>query len=455
MTTREDPIFRLRDAYLRSAKAPMPENLVVVNQEFIQLIRHAAANSAYWREILPDDLFSGHELAIYENLSLFPIQTRIDIQNTFSKAKIYIPNSQDSDYTISTTSGTTGNPVQVLKYLPTYRAEYEAANLVEWRWFRRDIGKTLIRLRPNIEQDRKYEWGDLAYGLGAPGDSYELLSNGRNLDDVVEKLLSLKPAYLVAAPGQLVLLAKELMRINRKLESLEQLLTVGETVEDWHLKLFHDVYGAAVVDRYSSEEFGFIAIQCPRANHLHTVMPSVFVEILNEEDNPCQIGEPGRLVITGLHSFAMPLIRYEIGDLAVWGESTNCGITWPIIDKIIGRTRDLRPLPDGNVFLRNFSGADFRQFPEIRDFQVILLDDAIVVVVALADDLKPSQIEAIELGIADILRLDLPVKILVSERFPILSSLKRQNLVRLSMEFNEELSAIHILELLEAGQGEF
>jgi phenylacetate-CoA ligase len=67
--------------------------------------------------------------------------------------------------------------------------------------------------------------------------------------------------------------------------------------------------GSKIIDRYSCEETGYIALQCPRHNHLHVISPVTILEIIDESGNPCPPGKPGRVLVTGMQSFAMPLIR--------------------------------------------------------------------------------------------------------------------------------------------------
>tara|TARA_R100001039_G_C1850520_1_gene110742 strand:+ start:3369 stop:3659 length:291 start_codon:yes stop_codon:yes gene_type:complete len=87
---------------------------------------------------------------------------------------------------------------------------------------------------------------------------------------------------------------------------------------------------------------------------------TVIVEILDDHHQPCPPGVPGRVVVTSLHSFAMPIIRYELGDLAEWGPPCACGLTWPVIAALRGRVRRRVRLPDGSSRVMPFLGAGKR-----------------------------------------------------------------------------------------------
>jgi phenylacetate-CoA ligase len=88
-------------------------------------------------------------------------------------------------------------------------------------------------------------------------------------------------------------------------------------------------------------------LQCPHSENYHVQSENLLVEILDEAGQPCRPGETGRVVITTLHNFATPLIRYEIGDYAEVGEACACGRGLPVLKRIMGRYRNLLTLPDG------------------------------------------------------------------------------------------------------------
>ena len=127
--------------------------------------------------------------------------------------------------------------------------------------------------------------------------------------------------------------------------------------------------GVPVVDVYSGAEVGYIALQCPESENLHIQSESVFVEVLDENGNACQPGEVGAVVITPLHNFAMPLLRYSIGDFAEVGRC-SCGRTLPVLRRIMGCTRSMVRLPNGDEFYASFQDL-LTGFDMIRQFQIL------------------------------------------------------------------------------------
>jgi phenylacetate-coenzyme A ligase PaaK-like adenylate-forming protein len=66
---------------------------------------------------------------------------------------------------------------------------------------------------------------------------------------------------------------------------------------------------------------------------------SVLLEIVDDAGRACAPGRAGRVVVTSLHNFATPLIRYELGDLAEFGAPCACGRSLPVISRVLGRSR--------------------------------------------------------------------------------------------------------------------
>src|SRR3546814_5152572 len=83
--------------------------------------------------------------------------------------------------------------------------------------------------------------------------------------------------------------------------------------------LAREVWGLKIVDMYSTQEIGYLAFQCPQHDHYHVQAEAALVEVLNEAGESCRPGEIGQVVTTPLLNFAMPMIRYAVGDLAEVG----------------------------------------------------------------------------------------------------------------------------------------
>jgi phenylacetate-CoA ligase len=132
--------------------------------------------------------------------------------------------------------------------------------------------------------------------------------------------------------------------------ALVGVITGAETLLDSDRQLFKAVFGCPVLDRYSANELGVISHECSDYKTHHINLATHKVELLRLDSNePVEVGEVGRVIITDLFSHAMPLIRYDTGDLAIWGGSCKCGLDTPTFERIRGRVVELIYDPEGNT----------------------------------------------------------------------------------------------------------
>jgi phenylacetate-CoA ligase len=107
-------------------------------------------------------------------------------------------------------------------------------------------------------------------------------------------------------------------------------------------------FGCPVIDSYGATEIGYIAFQCPGGSGYHVAAESVLVELLDNDDMPVKAGEVGRVVLTSLYNYAMPFLRYAIGDYAIAAAGPcPCGRTLPRLAGIAGRQRSVFTFADG------------------------------------------------------------------------------------------------------------
>jgi phenylacetate-CoA ligase len=128
-----------------------------------------------------------------------------------------------------------------------------------------------------------------------------------------------------------------------------------------------------VFDTYGCTEGLMMAGQCEQGAY-HIMTPHVCLELLDDEDRPVPPGRMGRVVVTRLDNFSMPLIRYALGDLAEAADSATrctCGRQFPILARVIGRETDVVKTPSGKQMIVHFFTGIMEHFHEIRQFRVI------------------------------------------------------------------------------------
>jgi len=183
------------------------------------------------------------------------------------------------------------------------------------------------------------------------------------------------PDYLLTHPSNLAALARRSLERKIALPRLRQVRTFGEMLRPDLRELCKMAWNVTLADIYSAEEVGYVALQCPLGEHYHVQAENLLVEILDDDNRPCSPGEIGHVVVTTLHNFAMPLIRYRLRDQAEVGEPCSCGRGLPVLRRIVGRQRNMLHLPDGRQHWPSFPGMEWRKIvPQLQQFQLVQQD---------------------------------------------------------------------------------
>lgn len=307
-----------------------------------------------------------------------PILTRDQVQlSGDALVSQNIPDTHGAQY-IDNTSGSTGKAVKVIATDFT-RLFYNALMLREHNWLQRDFSKMLVSIRWAKRGYAEAPNGIFQSTWGPPINDYYVtgpsvfINVASQTSDQISALLTYKPFYLFSYPSQLQALAEYCITYQIAMPFLFEVRSTGETFTDACLKSIKKAWPhVKITDIYSSVEIGIIAQQCPEYGAYHVNAENVLLEIVDENNQACDMGKPGRVLATTLLNYAKPFIRYEIGDYAEWGGSCSCGRGLPVIKKIHGRKRNRIVYPNGTSgFPYLGEREEYRQIVTVQKFQFI------------------------------------------------------------------------------------
>ena len=188
--------------------------------------------------------------------------------------------------------------------------------------------------------------GRLRNALGFFRD--ERLDGLADASTMVAEIAHRRPDVVHAYPSILSAIADEIVRAGTRDLGLRMVTCGGETLDPPGRRKLEDAFRVPIADLYGAHEFNLVAWQCPAGHGFHVCDDNVVVEILGEDGAPVPVGATGEVVVTGLHGYTMPFVRYRLGDLAVRGPDTcPCGAPWSTLSAIQGRTGDILRLPGG------------------------------------------------------------------------------------------------------------
>ncbi|MGD9881178.1 MAG: phenylacetate--CoA ligase family protein [Reyranella sp.] len=343
-----------------------------------RLVAHAASHVPYYRDrLMPLAGVEGE--AFWQAWQRLPLLTRADVQGAGDDLLSRSIPEGHGELAEFFTSGSTGRPVRALR-TELAQLYWNAVTVRDHLWHGRDLSGKLAAIRDSTPgkalypQGRRLErWGFSTAEIFATGPCVTL-NILTATEDQLAWLVRERPDYLITHPTILDRLLRASARTGTKPDGLKQILTISEVLPPGLRELCRQVWGLSIADTYSSREIGYLALQCPQAEHYHLQSETVLVEILDERGRPCAPGEVGRVVATPLHNLAMPLLRYELGDYAEVGEACGCGRGLPVVRRILGRRQNMLRLPDGGERWPLLSSSDIGRLlalTPIRRYQFV------------------------------------------------------------------------------------
>ena len=152
---------------------------------------------------------------------------------------------------------------------------------------------------------------------------------------------------------------------------LKSVICGAEMLTKDYRKTIEESFSCHAYNMYGCWEFGPLAWECPE-HSLHVNTNSVIMEIVDSNGRPKKSGV-GEVVLTSLRNTSMPLIRYNIGDLASWGNECSCGRSLPVLKSIEGRCDDMLTLPSGRKITPMTILVEYRGeiYKGISEYQII------------------------------------------------------------------------------------
>lgn len=301
----------------------------------------------------------------YDWLSQFPVLTKDQLR---SHPEALLTNSTINLIKYSS-SGSTGLQTSV------YMNKKEQANIRAilthwWEWSGYKIGSPLIQtgITPNRGLLKRIK--DLLFKtiyISAFSHTEQQLS-------AICKRINTSSNYFLAGYASSLNVIAEYALANNFTIKFKSVISLGDKLFSNYKTTIEEAFSCKVYDTYGCNE-GFLIASQKDLEYKYIMSPHVYLEILDDNNQPVPDGQLGHVVVTRLDGYSMPLIRYKIGDLAIKLPKEKYPINrefyYPLLEKIIGRETDIVHLPNGKkMVVHSFTGI-FEYIPEIKQFQVI------------------------------------------------------------------------------------
>lgn len=368
---RMDPDFEATLAWLdETDRWPAERHAAYQRERLRHVVEHAWANVPFWRRTMEARGLRPADIATIDGLRKLPVLRREEVHRHFEEMRSRA--ARRRDLVLGHTSGTTGSP---LEFWWDHRVcVWNNALEYHYRsWAGARFGDLTATLLGNVivplRQRRPPFWRFCEPWKRVFFSSFHLEPG--HLPSYVAELRALGRVWLEAYPSTAYVLAQFLEETDDELE-LAGVLLSSETLTPAVREVIERRFRARAWDSYSMSERVIFAGECELHSGQHLFPAFGIVEVLDENDEPVPPGRVGRLVATGLQNLAMPLLRYDTGDVGGFDiEPCACGRTYPKLLPIMTKAEDIVVTPEGRYVSSSVLTHPFKPMVNIVKSQLV------------------------------------------------------------------------------------
>jgi phenylacetate-coenzyme A ligase PaaK-like adenylate-forming protein len=396
-------------------------------QQLRNLLKHAGQRSAFWRKRIGDSGGSHIDLASLPVLKRQDLRQQVESEGPLLRRK-------DSILTKAReTSGSSGVPVRF--FASSFNARYNVVRTATQYFMEgRDLHLNHTRM---IQTDSVAEgflvettptWHLLPFIKSGTGKRIKLSTFARGRESyrkLIEELMKDDIGYFACSPRHIELLLNWFDLEFLRKRKTAMWIPYGEHVDPHLVKTFAHL-SIPIRGNYSSEEVGLIGTECAEhPGYYHVATSNVIVEVV-DQSHEVDGFKLGKILVTHLHSYATPLIRYDLDDLGCVQAKCPCGHDGPAIYRLQGRSVRLLKHRDGRLSPFYVVGEDLAalaQFTEFRIRQTAF--DKLVIEVGGRSELKADEVSRLEQFLSRRAGPDFQIDVKACEQIDWGSSIKR------------------------------
>ena len=302
-----------------------------------EIVQFHLENNTFYK-----NLVGNRDVSDWNNL---PILTKKNLQVPLKER---LSKGFEKNIYINKTSGSSGDPFIFAKDKFSHALTWYS-NIYRFGWFGIDFNSSLQARFYGIPLDKFGYYKERFKDFLAKRYRFPIFDlSDVVLEEILKKFQQKKFDYINGYTSSVVLFAKFLQSKNIVLKdvcpTLKVCMVTSEMLFDDDKILLEKHLGIPIVNEYGASELDLLAFQNPKGEW-QVNSETLFIEILDENNQPVPNGTSGKIVVTSLYNKAHPFIRYEIGDFGILDEKS----TWkkPILKQLIGRTNDIAILPSG------------------------------------------------------------------------------------------------------------
>lgn len=333
------------------------------NKKLRALVRHAFDNVPYYHKIFTQRGITPDDIKTKNDLKKIPILTKDVIRKNLPD--LLAKNIPKSKMIESHSSGSTGEPMKYYIDNRSYSADW-AQTFRCWGWAGYRIGDPYVKISMNPRTTMVKKIQDITF------NTRYLYAQNIHEKNIVKEIMSIEAFKPIIIRGY----ASYMYSISKMMEKMgveyagATVATTGDMLYPHYRECIEQRFHCKIFDGYGGEGTP-VAFECEEHDGYHLCDEDVVVEFLAEMECVSP-GELGRIVFTNLENYAMPFIRYDIGDVGTYtDEACPCGRGLSVLKSIEGRDSDLIITPGGDIIIVHFFTWLFEFIEGVDQFQVI------------------------------------------------------------------------------------
>jgi len=372
------------------------------------IVKHAYDNTEFYHRKFKDAGIRPEDIKKVEDLEKVPFTTKEELRE-HSTGSILAKGVDLNKCKITPTSGSTGTPLKVVysgaaddfSKVVNLRSMMENGLKIRDKWV--NIGDTRTASKPSWFQ--KLGFFNLV-----------TLNLFDSIEDEINRLININPDIIVGYPSQLNLIARHVKQQSIAEIKPRTIFTTAELLDNNTRKLINSVFNLELVDLFGCIEVNRTAWECPEHQGYHLDIDSVVTEFVKDGENVAA-GERGNIVHTCLFNYAMPLIRYEVGDVGVPSdELCTCGRGLPMMKCVEGRADDFISLPSGKIISPIVLALVMKHSEGVVEYQLVQETfDKISAFLVVSEEFGEKHIEKLDEDIRSVLNHEVSVKIKIQD----------------------------------------
>ena len=369
---------------------PQDRVLELQSSRLRQLIPDCYAHVPYYQRVMDEGGIDPNSITSFESLSRIPVTTKERVR---AEPEAFLaqgfPRGQLQK---GRTGGSTGTPLEFFSTRDARMTHGFARALRARQWAGVHMGDPTVF----ITKSRAPTSGRSAVSHAlrrlcerSSRIDAECISD-ETLPAAVRQIEHARRPALIGYASAIYIVAAYIQEMNLPTPPVAAVLYGGEPLQGFQRDTIRTVFEVEPLSKYSSFENYEIAMECPAHRGMHVAAEDLIVEIVDDDGNPLPSGVNGRVLVTDLHNYGMPLLRYDTGDVGTLVEGQcECGRGLPLMSLTLARSGDILYTPSGKRISPLALGVSALASLPVRQFQFVQERlDRVVIRLRLSQDIQ-------------------------------------------------------------------